>query len=42
VRWLAGAKITTGFEDGTFGGLRSVVRQDLAAFLHRADAFIAA
>jgi hypothetical protein len=40
VTWLAGAGITTGFADGTFGGLRPVVRQDLAAFLHRADTFI--
>jgi hypothetical protein len=37
VQWMAGAGITTGFADGTFGGLRAVVRQDLAAFLHRAD-----
>ena len=27
IEWLAGQKITTGYEDGTFGGMRTVVRQ---------------
>ncbi|MDR1807812.1 MAG: S-layer homology domain-containing protein [Propionibacteriaceae bacterium] len=40
VRWLAGTQITTGYPDGTFGGLLPVIRQDLAAFLHRADGVI--
>ncbi|MDR1807857.1 MAG: S-layer homology domain-containing protein [Propionibacteriaceae bacterium] len=35
VQWMAGAGITEGFADGSFGGLRPIVRQDLAAFLHR-------
>jgi hypothetical protein len=42
VTWLAGAGITQGYPDGTFGGLLPVVRQDMAAFVHRADAFMAA
>ncbi|PWG66121.1 S-layer homology domain-containing protein [Bifidobacterium callitrichidarum] len=33
--WLADNGITTGYEDGTFGGSRTVVRQDMAAFLYR-------
>ncbi|MDR1807856.1 MAG: leucine-rich repeat domain-containing protein [Propionibacteriaceae bacterium] len=37
VKWLYGAGITTGFEDGTFGGLRPVIRQDMAAFVQRTD-----
>ena len=35
VLWLAGQKITTGFPDGTFRGLDSVARADMAAFLYR-------
>lgn len=27
--------IIKGYPDGTFGGTRPVVRQDMAAFLHR-------
>jgi hypothetical protein len=42
VRWLHATGITTGFPDGSFGGLLPVVRQDLAAFIHRADTVIAA
>ena len=33
--WLSRTGITTGYGDGTFGGMRDVVRQDMAAFLHR-------
>jgi Leucine-rich repeat (LRR) protein len=40
VKWLAGAGITEGYADGSFGGLLPVYRQDMAAFLHRADKFI--
>lgn len=35
VAWLAGAQITTGYPDGTFQGMWSTYRQDMAAFLHR-------
>ncbi|MBW3091344.1 S-layer homology domain-containing protein [Bifidobacterium miconisargentati] len=35
VLWLASTGITKGYSDGTFGGARPVVRQDMAAFLHR-------
>ncbi|MBW3091138.1 S-layer homology domain-containing protein [Bifidobacterium miconisargentati] len=35
VLWLASTGITKGYPDGTFGGMRPVVRQDMAAFLHR-------
>lgn len=33
--WLGAMGISTGFEDGTFRGMSSVTRQDMAAFLHR-------
>ena len=35
IMWLNEAGITKGYPDGTFGGTRPVVRQDMAAFLHR-------
>lgn len=35
ITWLACTNITTGFPDGTFKGMSSIVRQDMAAFLHR-------
>lgn len=35
VEWLGATGITTGFPDGSFGGLRTVIRQDMAAFLYR-------
>ncbi|OZG59875.1 repeat protein [Bifidobacterium myosotis] len=35
IAWLAKTGVTTGYEDGTFGGSRIVIRQDMAAFLHR-------
>ncbi|MBW3091345.1 S-layer homology domain-containing protein [Bifidobacterium miconisargentati] len=35
VMWLYSTGITKGYADGTFGGTRPVVRQDMAAFLHR-------
>ena len=37
VLWLAANGVTQGYPDGTFGGMRTVVRQDMAAFLHRMD-----
>ncbi|WP_190972992.1 S-layer homology domain-containing protein [Bifidobacterium rousetti] len=37
IRWLAANGITTGFSDRTFRGMDVVVRQDMAAFLHRVD-----
>ena len=33
--WLASTGVSQGFPDGTFRGFSSVVRQDMAAFLHR-------
>lgn len=33
--WLASTGISTGYPDGTFHPLATVVRQDMAAFLHR-------
>ena len=33
--WLAENSISEGFPDGTYRGLNSVARQDMAAFLHR-------
>ena len=33
--WLGASGISTGFPDGTYRGMESVVRQDMAAFLHR-------
>ncbi|KAB8288624.1 deoxyribonuclease [Bifidobacterium ramosum] len=35
VRWLVESGISTGWNDGTFRGMNSVTRQDMAAFLHR-------
>ena len=35
VWWLGATGISTGYPDGTFGGTRTVLRQDMAAFLHR-------
>jgi hypothetical protein len=35
ILWLASAGISTGFSDGTFRPMSSVVRQDMAAFLFR-------
>ncbi|MEJ5922275.1 leucine-rich repeat domain-containing protein [Bifidobacterium thermophilum] len=37
VLWLAHAGVSTGYPDGTFGGMLPVYRQDMAAFLHRLD-----
>ncbi|WP_164515909.1 GH25 family lysozyme [Bifidobacterium dolichotidis] len=33
--WLVANRITTGFRDGTFRPMNTVIRQDMAAFLHR-------
>lgn len=35
VMWLAEYGVTTGYSDGTFRGMGSIVRQDMAAFLRR-------
>lgn len=40
VAWLSAAGITTGFPDGTFRPYDSIVRCDMAAFLHRLDGFV--
>lgn len=37
--WMLDTGISTGFNDGTFRGLDSVARQDMAAFLHRLATF---
>ena len=37
IRWLGGSGISTGFPDGTFRGGAQVIRQDMAAFIHRLD-----
>ena len=37
IQWLARTGVAGGYEDGSFGGMRLVVRQDMAAFLHRMD-----
>ena len=37
IRWLGGSGVSTGYPDGSFGGMVSVYRQDMAAFLHRLD-----
>ena len=37
IRWLAGSGVSTGYPDGTYRGMVSVYRQDMAAFLHRLD-----
>ena len=42
IAWLSGAGITTGFPDGTFRPLDTIVRCDMAAFLHRLDGLIPA
>ncbi|WP_448610222.1 S-layer homology domain-containing protein [Geodermatophilus sp. URMC 60] len=36
ISWLVGQGITTGYADGTFGSVRNVSRQAMAAFLFRA------
>lgn len=35
IHWLASQGVTTGFSDGTYRGMNSVIRQDMAAFLRR-------
>ena len=40
VAWLSAVGITTGFPDGTFRPYDSIVRCDMAAFLHRLDGFV--
>ncbi|KAB8288622.1 internalin [Bifidobacterium ramosum] len=35
ITWLSDTGITTGFSDGSFRGMNSIVRQDMAAFLYR-------
>ncbi len=35
IGWLASAGITTGYPDGSFGGMKGVARCDMAAFLYR-------
>ena len=35
IAWLKSKGISKGYGDGTFGGMRTVVRQDMAAFLYR-------
>ena len=37
IRWLGGSGVSTGYPDGTYRGMVSVYRQDMAAFLHRLD-----
>lgn len=37
IRWLGGSGVSTGYSDGTYRGMVSVYRQDMAAFLHRLD-----
>lgn len=37
IRWLGGAGIAKGYADGSFSGMTSTYRQDMAAFLHRLD-----
>jgi hypothetical protein len=36
ISWLVDHDITTGYDDGTFGGSRAITRQAMAAFLYRA------
>ena len=42
--WLAGTGVTTGWDEGngrrSYRGMNDVVRQDMAAFLHRLDTYI--
>ena len=40
IRWLGGSGISTGFPDGTFRGGAQVIRQDMAAFIHRLDTLV--
>ena len=40
IRWLGGSGISTGFPDGTFRGGEQVIRQDMAAFIHRLDTYL--
>ena len=40
VCWLASTGISTGFEDGTFRPYASIVRCDMAAFLHRTSGIL--
>lgn len=37
IRCLGGSGVSTGYSDGTYRGMVSVYRQDMAAFLHRLD-----
>ena len=37
IRLIAATGIVTGYPDGTYRGMVSVYRQDMAAFLHRLD-----
>lgn len=41
VRWLGGSGIADGWSDGTFRPGATVIRQDMAAFLHRLDTLLA-
>ena len=40
ILWLSSSKVTTGFPDKTYRGSNGVIRQDMAAFLHRLDTYI--
>ncbi|KAA8825465.1 S-layer homology domain-containing protein [Bifidobacterium myosotis] len=40
IAWAKAQGITTGYEDGSFGVGRTIIRQDLAAFLNRAAAVL--
>lgn len=35
ILWMAKEGVTTGYPDGTYGGMIPVYRQDMAAFIHR-------
>ena len=37
IRWLGGSGVSTGYPDGTYRGMVSVYRQDMAAFMRRLD-----
>ena len=39
--WAATNGVTRGFSDGTFGGMKNIVRQDAAAFLQRTQSKVA-
>ena len=41
ITWAKDVGITDGYPDGTFGVGRTIIRQDLAAFLHRAEPYVA-